>query len=474
MKKQYLLMAAFASAMAFTACSNEDDLGGIDSNPVINEVVEGATFEISISNQGVGTKAVRPMGSSAADNSVNTVALKVYKYDTDAWQEVTLASDESSATGGKIALKYVEGQAKTNAGSILTNGVIEYDADVEESVPGDDQHITKKAKIEVIGLENNAKYQIVAYGYNDDKGSSNVGYPYSSGPTAAGTGFENGVFQANVGTLQNPVHQLEEIFAASDVAETTLDKESSQAIFTVTPSLTLTRQVAGMLAYFKNVPIYLNKMDDPSDTHYKVEKLEIVANHKSADFYFPAMLLDNDDFNGIIAANDEEEVLLTFDFSKIAKNYQSPEKGATFYTFDGPSATTPNVAPYAEGYYGTPGLELQENTIFGARYLLPYDQHYGNSTTLVLRFYGKDTSNNYVLLEERDVTTENVPEGANMYTYDIRCNNFYSIGQKLATDTTDPDPDDPDDDDDPIDLTGKTINLRINDAWAVLHNMGIE
>ena len=61
-----------------------------------------------------------------------------------------------------------------------------------------------------------------------------------------------------------------------------------------------------------------------------------------------------------------------------------------------------------------------------------------------------------------------------MYAYDIRCNNFYSIGQKLATDTTDPDPENPDDDDEPIDLRSNKINVRINDAWAVLHNMGVE
>ena len=46
---------------------------------------------------------------------------------------------------------------------------------------------------------------------------------------------------------------------------------------------------------------------------------------------------------------------------------------------------------------------------------------------------------------------------------------------KLKTDGTDgPDTDDDDDDDDPISLNGNTVNLRINDAWDVLHNMGVE
>ena len=71
MKKQYLLMAAFASTLAFTACTNDDDLGNIPGQGVTTD--EGATFEISISNNGSGTtKGVRPVGSSAADNNVES------------------------------------------------------------------------------------------------------------------------------------------------------------------------------------------------------------------------------------------------------------------------------------------------------------------------------------------------------------------------------------------------------------------
>ena len=453
--------------MTFAACSN-DELGEITPNPVVNDVVEGATFEIAISNQGVGTKATRPMGSSAADNSVNCVVLKVYKESGGTWTEVTQATSEEGATSGSIALKYVSGDAITQVESILSNGVISYNADEEESVPGTDQSISKRAKIEVVGLQKDTKYQIVAYGYN----SSNTSYPYTGGPTLQSTGFENnGVFQANVTSYTNPYTQLEEIFAATDVAETTeIGDEEKQVVFTVTPSLTLTRQVAGMLAYFKNVPAFLNIYNNPSAEKQKVEKLQIVANHTAKDFYFPAMLLDNDDFNGIMADTDGEEVLMEFDFSNIATNYN--ETDIDFYTFNEAKmpAEESKTNPFAEGYTGINNIKLVANSIFGARYLLPYDKHYTESTTLKLRFLGKDD----VLLEERDVTTANVPNGGTQYAYDIRCNNFYSIGQKLETDTTDPDPEEPDDEDKPIDLTGKTIQLRINDAWAVLHNMGIE
>lgn len=487
MKKQYLLMAAFASAMAFTACSNEDDLGGIDSNPDVSEVVEGTTFEIAISNQGVGTKAVRPITSSAADNTVNKIKLVVYKKgSTDAgWQNVTLASTEGEATDGKLYIESIGGEGYDAETGALTNGIISYEnAEVNENVPGTDQHITKKAKLAVTGLQENTKYQFVAYGYNDVDGST--GYPYkgtapdNTYPQKPTGTWENGVMQAGVSaTILADDYKLEEIFAATDVAEAVSDPNhtgegTAPIVFSVEPSLTLTRQIAGMLAYFKNVPIYLNDPKNPTNDRQQVYKLQIVANHTPQDFYFPAILLENEDFNGVAIdrAKDGEDILMTFDFESIATNFSS-HSNQDFYTFNGYNGDNSGLKkPQPEGSnFTSSDMYIQDNTIFGARYLLPYDKHYTDNTTLVIRFLGKDD----VLLEERRVTTANVPEDGTMYTYDIRCNNFYSIGVKMATDTKPETGEEPDPDiDDPMDLTGKEIQVVVNDAWAVLHNMGIE
>lgn len=488
MKKNYLLIAGLASMMAFTACSNDDDLG-ITPSPVVNEVVEGTTFEIAISNQGVGTKAVRPMTSSAADNNVNKIQLVVYKKGTSdtGWQSVTLVSDASSATDGKLYIESIGGEGYDAETGALTNGIISYEtADVDENVPGTDQHITKKAKLAVTGLQPDTKYQFVAYGYNDEDGTK--GYPYKGTtpgyPAKPTTGdWENGVMQAGVAldfTTESNKYTLEEIFAATDVAEAVSDPNytgegTAPIVFSVEPSLTLTRQIAGMLAYFKNVPIYLNDPVNPTDEKQQVYKLQIVANHTAKDFYFPAVLLENEDFNGVAIdpATDEEDILMTFDFSKIATNFNS-HTDQDFYTFNGYNGAenTGEKKPQPEGSNVTnTSMYIQPNTIFGARYLLPYDKHYSDNTTLVIRFLGKED----VLLEERRVTTANVPDDGTMYTYDIRCNNFYSIGVKMATDTEPEEGEDPDpDEDDPMDLTGKNIMVVVNDAWAVLHNMGVE
>lgn len=501
MKKQYLLMAAFASALAFTACTNDDapfTAPGEGEGSITEKVVEGATFEINLSGHANGTtKATRPMGSSAADNNVNTIQLKIYAYNatTSKWDAVQLKSNADDATNGNLGLKYLSGDATNTPNTFLTNGMIQY-AEVNpdgEGVPGTDQHINKRAKLEVVGLQPGKKYQIVAYGYNG--GNNATTYPY--GTTTSGQPklenvtngtriSENGTFLAEVGTVSNPYEDLEEIFAASDVAET-FTNEENEVEFTMTPSLTLTRQIAGMLAYFTDVPMYLGKYDEANSTQYRVEKLDIVASHTATDFYFPAMLITTPEFNGVMAANDEEEVVMTFDFSAIATNYptdatkvitdaqgQAATEPAAFYTFNKitnnaiPTKGNETAKPFASDYEGVTGLTLKENTIFGARYLLPYDKHYGEAT-LKIRFYAEDKEGKEILLEERDVTTNQIPAGGTSTAYDIRCNNFYSIGQKLDTDTPDgPNPDKP------ISLKGKTISLRINDAWDILHNMGIE
>lgn len=501
MKKQYLLMAAFASALAFTACTNDDapfTAPGEGEGSITEKVVEGATFEINLSGHANGTtKATRPMGSSAADNNVNTIQLKIYAYNTtsSSWDAVTLDDNGQDIASGQLALKYVSGDATNAANSILADGIIKYaEANPDgEGVPGTDQHINKRAKIEVLGLEAGKKYQFVAYGYNGGANSATT-YPYGTTTSgqpklekaANGTRIsENGTFLAEVGTVSNPYSDIEEIFAASDVAET-FTNEEDEVEFTMTPSLTLTRQIAGMLAYFTDVPMYLGKYDEANNTQYRVEKLDIVASHTASDFYFPAMLITTPEFNGVMATNDEEEVVMTFDFSEIATNYPNAEtkeitdaqgqaatEPAAFYTFNKitnnaiPSKGNETAKPFASNYEGVAGLTLKENTIFGARYLLPYDKHYGEAT-LKIRFYATVEGED-VLLEERDVTTNQIPADGTQTAYDIRCNNFYSIGQKLDTDTPDgPNPDKP------ISLKGKTISLRINDAWDILHNMGIE
>lgn len=56
--------------------------------------------------------------------------------------------------------------------------------------------------------------------------------------------------------------------------------------------------------------------------------------------------------------------------------------------------------------------------------------------------------------------------------FNVNRNYFYSFGKKLKADTTRPDPENPDE---PIDLSvNNEITIILNNAWGVIHNMGIE
>ena len=146
-------------------------------------------------------------------------------------------------------------------------------------------------------------------------------------------------------------------------------------------------------------------------------------------------------------------------------------KGAIYSDAEGKTAATDNKYPIAEDMqsaYTDAQLSLKPNTIFGGRFMIPYDTHYASKTMSIV-FYDEEGNE----LERKDVTC--MTQGYDMYHYDILCNNFYSIGQKMSTDSTDgPDKDDETDDDEPASLSGNEVPLRINDAWAVIHQMGIE
>ena len=227
------------------------------------------------------------------------------------------------------------------------------------------------------------------------------------------------------------------------------------------------------------------------------------ANDEYTQFKWPAQLLTDDDFNGdtkqttVGSGNGESTtgtngkfLLMEFDMSKIATNWNEDSPTDDTYTFydcsltglskDDTSETdkgSGSKAPLAEGYKAPAGLKLVANSIFGGRYIIPYAGHV-NSQTLTVEL--QDASGN--ALKTLNVTTDQTNSSVSDYKnqYDIRCNNFYSIGKKLYTDNTggdpdpDPNPENPDPDE-PIDLSSNTnIVVIINDAWEVLHNMGVE
>lgn len=451
MKKSYLWMAAMASLLSFTACNNDVLPDGTDET--LGQVVtnDGTTLQIAISNTDLSTRGARPVGSSAAANNINKVQLKFYKMDGDQWID-------ADVTAHQIGTKDNDGAYQNN--------IVDFQDKITEGVPGSSNRIEEKKNIRLKGLEKNTEYRIVAYGYNGET------FPYGNPEADTQT---SGLF-ATGKDHQKDGYGLEEVFAGYVEKKTKNDK----AKFVTAPVIEITRQVAGILAYFK-IPTHAN-----GDI---VKTVKVIANAKSTGFQFPNTLLADAPFNGL-ATQTVDDVLMTFDMSK-AKNWNSGSPTDDYYYTNGAetdydAATVTNGL--AEGYKAPAKLKLKGNTFFGARFILPYDKHIATKDTQTLKVVMYNAKGE--ALKTLKVTTKTAPEGGSLYNYDIRCNNFYSIGKKMATDNTSgkPDPENPDPDpeypkpdpenpdpDKPIDL-GATdqILVEINDGWDILHDMDIE
>lgn len=421
MKKTYLGALLFAGTLAFTACQHEtivylDENG----NPVENvDLKEGeGILKINLSNTSAESRSARPVGSSAAANNVNTV--KVYVYMSDLQSGSYTLDTDAALKDGQDGLSIAAGVITVTSYSGTST---------DEHTNSFDGHSHNVATIKLTNLTPGKYYKFVAVGYNDsNSGGTN---PYGE-PTTTGS-FSSFTASSKSG------YQVEELFAGVSVAQQTTEK----ANFANSPSVTIERQVAGMLAYFEKVPAQIN------GTAVQTIEVYASANANEGTFTYPSQ----DDFNGS-ATSAQETLLMKFDVGTI--NTGTSENG--YYTFNGANAT--EKAPFAEGYIKPQGLKLKENTVFGGRYLIPYANLISGNTLVV-----KLKNSNTVLKTLTVVTNADVSDKKQ---FNICRNNFYSIGEKVTTDN-EPDTDKP------IDLSGNTdIVVTINDAWKVLHNMGVE
>lgn len=468
MRRQFLGALLFAGTLAFTACQNEtiiyvDENG----NPIENvELKEGeGLLKINLSNTSENSRAVRPVGSSAAANNVNVVKIYVFKED-----EGTYKFDTSVD---------VSTEEKTDGIIVISD----FTAKDEHPNPTQnwENHTDQTKTIKLTGLTVNSKYKFVAVGYNVVNPSSNTTNPYGDPSDLSNGSTTLEYFTTNALASGKTDYDIEELFAGVSAENAT---QTDKAAFNTPASVTLTRQVAGMLGYFDNVP---TKIDGKV-----VQYVRVYANDEYTQFKWPAQLLgDNSPFNGVTKATagssngegSNKYLLMEFDMSKIATNWSKGSPSDDAYTFyncstkglsEGDTSETDkdgSKAPLAENYKAPAGLKLVQNSIFGGRYIIPYAGHV-ESQTLTVELQGTDGT----ALKTLKVTTNNALDGVNngTYQYDIRCNNFYSIGKKMTTDGTDggTDPDNPDK---PIDLSANTnIVVIINDAWEVLHDMDVE
>ena len=400
--KNYLFFSAVA-AMMFAACSNDDAV------PLEKpDVAAGQQLILTLNSGGDGlsTRLVRPVNSSEAENNVNFV--KLYIYDPDG-TDVTSAA---LATGTQNPFAWTAGPTDT-------------------AVPGTTTHEASQT-VKLNKLATDGIYTVVAYGYN-----TTPDYTFTNGGPAANA------FTATLPALTNE----SEFFAGSN----TFNVVSGNIQSGTSSQVVLRRQVAGLLGYFKNIPVlYPNPVGGLPDV---VAFVRVYASNHGTSFTFPSTGL----MNG--TGNNTRTKVLEFDLVTLLTDYaaQVTNAGANLAAvFNIPSPTGAGVA-------------MVPNSVLSGKFLIPFPQVAATTTFTVQLENALGT-----VLKEWDVVNATA---TNPKIYDVNRNYFYSLGQKYKASTTDGGtPGNPtSDDDNPIDLSQETvITLTVNDAWDMIYNLGIE
>lgn len=434
MKLTVFKSAAFGVLMtaAFASCTNEViEIQGNKNSLTLGQGED--VIRIRLSNT-TATRAARPMGSSEPDNNVNRLAFRFM-------------------TSSQDIIDYVAIECVVDENSLDKDD--EFKVDTEDNVlilP--EGYDGSEICVKFSGLQEGA-YKIIAYGYNYTEGTDAAdAFPYNPIKQKAGSYL-----------LQcEGVSEVQEIFAGCNEGSEFVSV-NQHGKFSEPPVIRLQRQVAGLMAYFMNAPVFVSNR--------KVAKITVSSKSDVTGFYFPAVLIpDNPEYNGMQTSGWNEKGwvdYLTFDMKK-ASNYSSRYLvSGDYYEFDnedGKYLLANETAPIE-------GLVCNGNTLFGSRFLLAYPSPYDcnvnepKCATLNICYWAED--NSLILsVPLRSGGDEKPLDSSADYQYHILCNNFYSIGSKDAL-GGDPGDNEPLDIDEP---TGYDYaKVSISDNWAHSHSL---
>lgn len=190
----------------------------------------------------------------------------------------------------------------------------------------------------------------------------------------------------------------------------------------ITVPIIMTRQVAGILGYFKNIPVKINNTT--------VQYLRLTVNNSNK-------ALNLTTGNGSAST---------------ASNYNLIEVDFTDRTADGDY--------YSGNDLSSEGVVKLDNTQLNGAFVIPV-----NNVSLTLGLY--DASN--TALKEWIVLNDNL-----LPIFNIQPNHFYSLGTKVAAGSTTGTTEDPVADD-PIDLSkDQDITISISPDWTWIHEMNLQ
>ena len=404
--KKYLFLSA-VGAMMLAACSNDDTVP-VEGADVAKSGSE-LTLTLNSGGDGLGTRANRPVNSSEAAN--NVTAVRLYIYDASG-TDVTAAA----LTAGTLnPITWTAGPSSPAA-------------------PGDNPSPAHKASqtIKLNKLASDGVYTVVAYGYN-----------LVTDYTISGGGIADDAFTA---TLPGATNESE-LFAG----KSTFTVVNGNIQSGTSSEVELRRHAAGLLGYFKNVPIlYTNPSTNLPDV---VAFVRVYASSHASAFTFPSTKLVNG------TGDNVKTKVLEFNLATLISDFASQTTAVGLdltKTFNitaktGLTATVPN-------------------SILSGKFLIPFAK-VASTTTFTIQLENETGT----VLKSWDVVNNGL---SGEKVFDVQRNYFYSIGQKYVAGSTDggtSDPGETGDDDQPIDLSKETvITITVNDAWDTIYNLGIE
>lgn len=407
--KNYLFVSA-VGVMMLAACSNDDAVPLENTDGAVQNGSE-LTLTLNSGGDGLDSRASRPVNSSEAANNVTAVRLYIYN---------------------------PSGVDVTNAALVAgTQNPITWTAGPSDSAaPGNNPDPAHKASqtVKLNKLSGDGSYTVVAYGYN-----TALDYTISGGSSA------NDSFTATLPAATNE----SELFAG----KATFTVVNGNIQTGTSSEVELRRHVAGLLGYFKNIPILYTHPTTGLPT--TVAFIRVYASSHATAFTFPSALAVNG------TGNNTKTKVLEFNLGTSIVDFAAQVLAAgTNLTkvFNIPAINTSTVVTVP-------------NSILRGQFLVPFAKVTGATTFTVQLEDATGT-----VLKSWDVVNNALTGDKKIY--DVQRNFFYSLGQKYKASSTDggtPDPGTTDDNDNPIDLSQETvITVTVNDAWDTIYNLGIE
>ena len=374
----------------FTACSNDDEQTVTAPAEQAHPVTLNLDFNLSA---GGLKRAGRPLYSSQALQQVNSMTVYVFK---------------------------------ENAGSYVYDNKVYTIADFDNATAiGDEAH-----SMEIETALTDGSYKFLAVGLEDDE-------TYEALSFTTTTTLEQAAIQLTSGK------KASEFFAGFTNVYTVDANTQSLGV-----NITLTRAVAGVLGYFKNVPYKVLAADG---TMKRVAKVSIQLNQNATD----AALVDPATEKTFGDGSSYTELMsITFDGTV------QYDEAKNIYT----------CAAVTTGSAGNPAK--LENSFLVGGYSMPCAAITGGKTMKVVLYSEDDEALKTYPVQMDDSSTD----------FGLDRNGFYGIGHKEADNNTDGDLDDGDDDDpddpntgdpdDPVDLSkDQIITITVNANWSAIHDL---